>query len=62
MVDPRYEIGTGAALVTSPLWTHWLNIVHDGASLIAVICGAILGVAGVIRLVARCWRDRHGGK
>ncbi len=44
---------TGVVLVTTPFWADFLTTVNIVAGAIAAICGAILGVTGVWRLLRR---------
>jgi hypothetical protein len=44
---------TGVVLVTTPFWADFLTTVNIVAGAIAAVCGAILGVTGVWRLMRR---------
>jgi hypothetical protein len=44
---------TGAVLLTTPFWAEILYTVNVVAATIASVCGAIIGVTGVWRLVMR---------
>lgn len=51
--DPLSQIGSGAVLVTMPLWLQYFT---TGAQVVAVVTGAILGCVGVYRL----FRNKRG--
>lgn len=49
-MDPRIQLPAAGGLVTTPWWSEWLDLVHQGFSTIAVICGAVIGVVSVYRM------------
>ncbi len=56
----HYELAGGVVLMGAPWWVTWLEYVSVLASAIAAICGAILGIHAVWRLVARYRRPQEG--
>jgi hypothetical protein len=48
----KIEAMTGGMLLTTPLWTVVLDI-NLAASTIAAVCGAIIGVRAVWKMVTR---------
>lgn len=51
MSDPRIQTALGGLLFTNPWWADFLNDVAKGASWVAVVCGAIIGVHGVWKII-----------
>ncbi len=46
----------GAALVATPWLADLLTIIQQGLGFVAVLCGAIIGLHGVWRLIRRRFR------
>jgi hypothetical protein len=44
---------TGIVLMTTPLWMHLLATINIVAAAIASVCGAIMGLIGVWRIIRR---------
>jgi hypothetical protein len=55
------QTAAGAVLLTAPFWAQLLYTVNIVAATIASICGAIVGLNGVWRIVRRV-RDQPGGR
>lgn len=55
------QTAAGAVLLAAPFWAQLLYAVNMVAATIASVCGAIVGVAGVLRLV-RSGRSRSAGQ
>lgn len=47
------ETATGVVLMGTPWWSHLIADVSQIATMIAAICGAIIGIAGVVTLIKR---------
>lgn len=52
------QVIIGAGLMSTPWWATALQSVTLIASAVAAICGAIIGVCGVVQL----WRKRMAGR
>lgn len=50
----KAQATVGVALAAAPLWTNIIQGVSMVASCVAAVCGAIIGVYGVVKL----WRGR----
>lgn len=46
-----FEVAGGSALVTIPFWTKALDQIVMGAHAVSAICGAVIAIWGVVRLV-----------
>jgi hypothetical protein len=53
VADAYAQTAAGLALTASPLWIDFLYTVNIIAAAIAAVCGAIIGVAGVWRIIRR---------
>ena len=49
----KVEAVTGVALAIAPLWVTYLNDVSVVLGFVASLCGAVIGMHGVYRLVRR---------
>ena len=56
IVAAYVQTATGVVLLTTPFWAQFLYTVNIIAATIASICGAIVGLAGVWRIM----RGRRG--
>lgn len=50
MID-KLQVLFGVGIASSPLWAEVFSYVHTIASTIAVVCGAVIGIFAVIRLI-----------
>ena len=48
----------GTVLATNPVWLEWMAAVSEVLSFIAVACGAIMGLSGVIGLVRSFFKKK----
>lgn len=53
IAQTKIEASVGAALITTPLWALILQDISFIASTIAAVCGAIIGLHAVWRLLRR---------
>jgi uncharacterized protein (DUF2062 family) len=53
---PAVEVGTGVGLLSIPYWSTVLQDVYLGASIVAALCGAIIGIHGVWR-IWKSWKE-----
>lgn len=51
MMDPRAQATLGGVLVTNPWWIDVFSYIAQGASWIAAICGAVIGIHGVLKII-----------
>lgn len=58
MVQGKTEVILGASLFSWPWWIGALHSVSATASFIAAVCGAIIGIHGVYRIVRKWWTAR----
>lgn len=49
----KFEVVLGSGLIATPWWATWVESVSVGASMVAAICGAIVGLHAVYRIVKR---------
>lgn len=54
----KVEAGVSAGLLTTPLWVIILNDVSWVAGVVASICGAIVGLHAVYRILKN-WRNNR---
>jgi hypothetical protein len=47
------QTATGVVLLTTPFWSEFLYTVNIVAATVASLCGAIVGLLGVWRIVRR---------
>jgi hypothetical protein len=47
-MDGKIQVAAGGTLLTLPIWVTTLG---ELAAVVASVCGAILGIAGVYRLI-----------
>lgn len=59
-MEPWKEATVGGALFTTPAWVIFLNETSLIASTIAAICGAIVGIHAVYRLIKRRRENKNG--
>lgn len=50
LVPIKIDAVISSALVSMPVWNYYLQCINEIASLIAAICGAIVGTHAVYRL------------
>ncbi len=53
-VQAKVEAVIGAGLLATPLWAGWIGTVSMVASMVAAVCGALVGIHAVCRI----WRRR----
>ena len=53
VTQAKVEATVGGILVTTPLWATLIQDVSMVASMIAAVCGAIIGIHAVCRLIRR---------
>lgn len=53
MAQAKFEVALGGGLVATPWWATWMESISFGASMVAAVCGAIVGLHAVYRLVKR---------
>lgn len=58
-INAPLEAFTGAVLATTPIWTTALHEFSVGCATLASVCGAIVGVHGVWRIIRRTRHTRH---
>lgn len=46
-MEPKAGIAIGGFLVATPIWSEIFSFVHSAATLIAVVCGAVVGLHSV---------------
>lgn len=49
----KFEVVLGGGLVGTPWWATWMESISFGASMVAAVCGAIVGLHAVYRLIKR---------
>lgn len=52
-VPIKVDAAIGTALVTTPVWNYYLQYVNEFASMIAAVCGAIVGLHAVYRIIKK---------
>jgi uncharacterized membrane protein YuzA (DUF378 family) len=50
-LSPKLQLAIGGTLFTTPLWSFVLDVVAKGFGAIAAVCGAIIGIHGVYRII-----------
>jgi hypothetical protein len=58
VAEAKLEATVGGILMATPLWATLIQDISMIASMIAAVCGAIIGVHAVWRLVRRHRRPR----
>jgi len=53
--NPKVQVVAGAALTATPVWA---SAIQSYAALVAAVCGAIIGLHGVYRIVLRYVRGK----
>ncbi len=53
LVQAKLQIGLGGALVATPWWTELFTNIHLIFGAVAAVCGAIVGVHAVWRVLRR---------
>ena len=53
VAQAKAEAVVGGVLITTPLWATLIQDISMVASMIAAVCGAIIGVHAVWRLIRR---------
>jgi hypothetical protein len=48
--SPKLQLAVGGGLMTTPAWALLVQDVSMIASMVAAVCGAIIGLFGVIKL------------
>lgn len=56
----KAQVVLGSALAATPWWASAVETVNYTASTIAVVCGALIGVHGVMRIVRSYVKRRRG--
>lgn len=56
VIPIKVDAVIGTTLVTMPVWNYYLQFVNEIASMVAALCGAIVGLHAVYRLYEK-WRS-----
>lgn len=55
------ETTTGVALTSAPWWPHVIGEINLGLQFVSFLCGAIIGMVGVGKIIQRWRHNRSQG-